>query len=734
MTVQVSQSGEEALLPDTVRGPLATRWIRRAIAVFLVYAAAAVVLPWALDAPAPWRAFGAGLVVPGAGLLYAIPGAHHPFGAAMVIGHAVVVALEVAVVVWALRSVKWLAAGIAILGIGLLCVGYATAPAAIVVAGHVVGFLGVLVACGWAVGIRLIGRADSVSLIVIVVASAAVGAGLTMLHDHMPDHAGMPHHTDIGGPMTWVPWAALGVAVGGVIAAVGYASARDRNARRVGNERQRRLRMVQEERAYVRTFVPALRRAASEVTEASTDEVQLMRYLVGIAAQPVDEWSAFDDEAAGPLQQYRYQVNALGWALAMYQYSHAPAFGGALTSAQLALFERAQQKPVWGYWYWQNLLGNWDFLRRRADPIGVPQNIMFTGYLNLQLAMFRQATGDARFDASESLVFDWSPRQRYMFTHQQINDVAIGNFNEDLCLWPCEPVVSRGRKRGFVFPYCNAVTTAGIAAMDAVNNTAFAPAIARQVQQTLDREFTLAGSDLVAFMISGLGLRFRSVMVGPTVTATIAAFLAPLCPDLAWRAWETLKREWLETGDYRVPASAGAELPDWATNAKTNAAPIAGAMLLADACGERQWHDELWRTALDQLDFDCVSAGGGRFTGASVYGNGMLGFGGFGRPFAFRDILTAPRPREWGTGPRLKDAPHPDVLPAKAVTDGDALDLVIHPSSEGKRVILEFDRLRPTQRYYVHGSSDGEIEADADGEGRAIVDVSGRTSVQVRPC
>lgn len=730
MTADLSSAASAEVVPDTARGPLARRWVRRAFAASLVYVAAAVLLPWVLDASAPWRAFGAGLVLPGAGLLYAIPNTHHAFGVAMVIGHAIIVGLELAMIAWTLRSKVGLAATVLLVGVGLLVWGCVSAPVAVVVAGHVAGFIGVLVACGWAVGIRLSGRADSFTLVAIVVVSAAVGAGLTAWHGDMPGHH------DIGGPMTWIPWASLAVALGGLAAGFGYSGARDRRARRVGEERARHFESISvEDATSAQTAPPTLDRlpSAPDVTEASAHEVQLMRYLMSVAAQPVDDWAAFDDEAAGPLQQYRYQVNALGWALAMYQYSHAPAYGGALTSAQLQLVERAQQKPVWGYWYWQNLLGNWDFLRRRADPIDVPQNIMFTGYLNLQLAMFRQACGESSFDAADSLVFDWSPRQRFAFTHQQVNSIAIRNFDQDLCLWPCEPVLSPGRKRGFVFPYCNAVTTAGIAMMDTVNGTDTATEIAARTELMLQREFTLGGTDLVAFLISGLGLRVRSVMVGPTVTATIAALLAPLCPDLAWRAWETLRREWLETGDYRIPGSAGGELPDWATNAKTNTAPLAGAMLLADSCGEREWHQELWNTAVEQLHFETDSAGMGRFTEGSVYGNGMLGFAGFGRPLAFRDMLTAPRPTAWQNGPRLQNAPHPDVLVAKAVTDGAALDLVLRPSAQGARVHLEFDRLRPGHRYYVHGSSESELIADATGRARATVELHGRTAVEVRP-
>jgi hypothetical protein len=64
--------------------------------------------------------------------------------------------------------------------------------------------------------------------------------------------------------------------------------------------------------------------------------------------------------------------------------------------------------------------------------------------------------------------------------------VQAGLF-QDLCLWPCEPVLSRGRTRGFVFPYCNAVTTAGIAIADTFNGTTYANDIAERLSANLDQ-------------------------------------------------------------------------------------------------------------------------------------------------------------------------------------------------------------------------------------------------------
>ena len=726
MTTQAPTATTGYRWPIHSRGPTTTRWLRRTLSGVIVFWIAATVLPQVLGLSGAWRAFGAGLVVPGAGLLYAIPPLHHPFSTGMVLGHAAVIAAEVATAAWALRRYRIVAVAVCVVVAAALVVGVDRSPATVVVVGHAAGFLGVLIACGWAFGIRLIGRADFTTLPVIVVASAAVSAALVSTHG------------DMAGPLVWIPWAALGLAIGIVIAMLGRETLRYRAARRIGRDRLDYLegRKTPTERS-ARTDIRPLQHtgATPEVTEASPEQLRFLRYLMAVAMQPTDSWDTFDPERPGPVQQYRYQVNALGWALSTYGYSHAPSLAGPLLDAQVALFDRMQQKAVWGYWYWQNVLGNWDFIKRRADPIDVPQNIMFSGYLNLQLAMFRQATGDRRFDRDDALVFEWSPEQRFTFSHKRVNDIVIRNFQEDLCLWPCEPApFGAARKRGFVFPYCNAVAAAGVGVTDGLNGTRHVDRIATRLEDAMNQEFTSADGELVTFATSGLGITVR-MLAGPTNTASVAAFITPLCPDLAWRTWEILRRDWLETGRYRTANSAGAVMPDWGTGAKTNAESFAASMLLARECGETQWHAELWRTALEQLHFseDSAQPGMFKFDDASVHANGMLGFGGFGRSHTLTDMMSRPRPTEWTDGPRLAELPHPNALVAKAVSDGSALDVVLRPGLTGGRVALRFDQLRPRAGYVVHGAQEHEVVADETGHAQVSVDLQDRTPIGIRP-
>ena len=54
------------------------------------------------------------------------------------------------------------------------------------------------------------------------------------------------------------------------------------------------------------------------------------------------------------------------------------------------------------------------------------------------------------------------------------------------------------------------MTTAGVAIMDKFDGTAHAAEIARRSRPVLEREFTDRDGELVAFMISGIGMSVRS--------------------------------------------------------------------------------------------------------------------------------------------------------------------------------------------------------------------------------
>ncbi len=113
----------------------------------------------------------------------------------------------------------------------------------------------------------------------------------------------------------------------------------------------------------------------------------------------------------------------------------------------------------------------------------------------------------------------------------------------------------------------------------------------------------------------------------------------------------------------------------------------------------------------------------------------MTGLGRFGRPDGWYDLFARGNDSAWDEGPRLADVAYPDVLVARAVSDGQALDLVLRPGAAGSRQPLHLERLRPHGRYRLEatGHDTETIEAAEEGTSTVHVDLHDRTEVRLTP-
>jgi hypothetical protein len=132
--------------------------------------------------------------------------------------------------------------------------------------------------------------------------------------------------------------------------------------------------------------------------------------------------------------------------------------------------------------------------------------------------------------------------------------------------------------------------------------------------------------------------------------------------------------------------------------------------------------------------FEPVTAGGVRtYTKASTQANAMLALARFGRRGGFHDLVAVGPDRAIREGPVLAEAPYPDVLVARAVSDGAALDLVVRPGGAAGRFPLVVANLRPGARYLVTGATEPTIAADDSGTVRLEVDLDDRREVRLAP-
>ncbi|MBQ0924867.1 linalool dehydratase/isomerase domain-containing protein [Saccharopolyspora endophytica] len=541
---------------------------------------------------------------------------------------------------------------------------------------------------------RIMAKGDHLTLPAVVVASMLLAALLAAVHD---GHGHVPQE--------WVPVAEVLAVVGFPAALLVRERRRERSARRVGDSRQARLDVAAREE-----WRPGPDERADE-----DDRARLARWAETLALQPAHEWNGFGrfgDEYLLPAMRYR--VWAVFLMLATLRHTHTPAYCGYRDDALRALVLRMTDKPVWRYWLREN---RWGMLRDSADPIGSPANVMYSGYLLLMLSAYRQATGDDSFDRPGALRFRWDDRTEFAYSHTDVAERVSANFRRSpLVLWPCEP--------GLVFPFCNSVAMTGLRMYDTCAGTRHAEEIAPRFLHRLRTEFTAPDGDICTLQAGRFGFTARSAR-GITNTAPIAALLSPLDPDFAWRTWELLVAEELNSGHYARTDRAGSPAPtdaDWGGGAN-RANALGWCMFLARA-RSAPWYRRL-RDAARNLENPPAEF---RMFDASVHANGILGLGAVTDERTWRDMLLTPSRH---TGPRLTEVPWPDIAVVTATTDGRSHEAILRGTDAAqRRHRLGFDRLIPHRTYTVDGATTWEVTADATG--RAVVEIDLRPRHHLR--
>jgi hypothetical protein len=97
-----------------------------------------------------------------------------------------------------------------------------------------------------------------------------------------------------------------------------------------------------------------------------------------------------------------------------------------------------------------------------------------------------------------------------------------------------------------------------------------------------------------------------------------------------------------------------------------------------------------------------------------------------------RAVLEGP-PEAALRGPLLASANYPDVLVARACSNGENLELVLYPGAANGVQRLGVERLRPGASYQARGASSARFTADAEGKAMLDVALAGRTALEIVP-
>ncbi len=455
------------------------------------------------------------------------------------------------------------------------------------------------------------------------------------------------------------------------------------------------------------------------VGELTPDDLELERYLLDLSLQPLEKFDGFSHIEQYLLSALRYQLNYTCYALAMAQYNYTPAFTGYLTEAQANTIEKMRNKRVWGYWAHECLVGyqRWD-----PDPMKFA-NVMYTGFFGVMVGLF-ETLNDNRFSAPGALSLRWSSDTEYVYDFASLCEAIVHNM--DISgqgpLYPCEPRL--------IYPMCNAFSLSSLLMHDRLHGTDFGADRTEQMAQAYVTHKYLRSDN--RFLAARGPLKF---FMGPSVgnDGVMSFWLNFAMPEQAVKTWENLRENLIriEGDDVKIDATSW-EVIDPGNYSRGTGMSRVSVMASAKEHGDDEMADALERS-LDKRYKTIRKDGARAYTGISSWGNAGHVLARFTTKNSMAHLLAGQVPEQWKAGPVLGQAAYPDVLVARAVSDGRALELVLRPGSHGERTVLGIERLAPRHDYIVSGGVDNTVTADEEGRALVTVALDARREVLLRP-
>lgn len=443
--------------------------------------------------------------------------------------------------------------------------------------------------------------------------------------------------------------------------------------------------------------------------EMRFDDLQRLRFVLDRALQPLNEFSGFEWLDQFQTAAVRYQLNFLGYGLALTQARFTPAFAGYMNQAQINLLDKQTHHRVWSYWRLENIWGN---LRKNPNPVH-RENIMYTGFVALQMVLFEASSGCADFSQSRRFDLQHPAGTSYACNDQYlIKQLEIEYTKSDFFLIACEP--------NWVYPLCNTIGASAIVGFDALRQQNRWPQHAAAFRHALESEFLDAFGNYVPCRSDYTGLALPA-FGGAMPLAMPCFFLNTIAPDLAVRQWLLLRRKlfnkssgfnrqafWpIDTGNYGF----------------SRASAYTATALAAAELGD----EAVYKHCMLALEQECPSVvknGVIHRQHASVWAHGVEIMARAVTRNSFRDMLLKPKNNSQFY---LTDLKYPEVLVASAFIEENQLKAVLYPGLEDGIHDISVGGLRPEGRYCIQGALSTNVMANHDGKAVFKIMLTGRT-------
>jgi MFS family permease len=490
--------------------------------------------------------------------------------------------------------------------------------------------------------------------------------------------------------------------------------------RELAQRERRNAFLRQAEQGVLARAVPAPPEDSRELT---LDDLAHLRYAFDRALQPVDALDGFDVIEQFQTSSLRYQINNLLWPLQLAQCLYTPSFHGYLSTAQRNLIDKLTMPKVWKWWRWENLFGN---LSLNADPIA-KDNIMFGGFSSAHVALYTANTGDPHYLQPGSLSFRFNSRR--IFRHSLLTMLEAGRRNHATAvygpLYPCEP--------NLTYSACNLQGNFAHLIADRLLQIDYGRGLLGRLESMHLGEMLCRDGTVHAGRVVPLGVRIP-VYTSNQVEALWGWMADAFFPELSRRLWARLREECVrfdEHGDIVITTESYDRM-DLGNYQRSEIGPYTQFLVLAREHGD----EEVAQAILRKLarDFGRMErAGCISYARVSNYNMGYILMGRILRCGDVRSMILRGPPQAALKGPLLTGVAYPEVLVARAISDGSNLQLVLYPGGSSMHTQLHIERLQPgsTYRVEVSGAPQPQVQADDAGSATVEIELRGRTLVHL---
>jgi hypothetical protein len=454
--------------------------------------------------------------------------------------------------------------------------------------------------------------------------------------------------------------------------------------------------------------------------ELSEADLATVRALCDRGLQARDSFDGYDMIEQFQGSSVRYQLTWNQWALALAQLYHTPAFQGYNAAAQRNIIDKFTTTKVWGYWRWESTWGN---LSLNWDPM-VRDNIMLSGWLGTSIGAYQANTGDDRYSKPGALLFR-SGKREWPYDLGKIAEAVYRNMKKSrMTLFSCEP--------NWVYNMCNMTGINTLLLSDRVLGTDYNARIGADFNGAMNEEFIAPDGRSTAIRSARLGITIP-MLTSITADCSVVPMQHPSDPELAGRTWAIVRKEFVNTSG-RDPelVARGWDYLDYGNYKPGKFLAKAELLWTAAEMGDTELYDAQ-KASINRQYPTTMRDGALWYPDGSALANFCLAMARFSPPGAYRGLVNDGPGEAVLTGPYLEDANYPDVMVARATTDGADLRLVLRPGTGAGRQSLGVNRLLAGRRYDIKGAVQPDVTAGSDGSARFDVDLTGRTEVVLTP-